>query len=105
MGLATKAAALLGLMFPFFGLPIGMVFLMLDDARKTQIGWITIGWSIAGSIMNAIGLLALLGPALAALKGLVPGGAHGGLPSLPSMGGDSDLNILTPIISAFLHHQ
>lgn len=103
-GLATKSAALLGLMFPFIGLPVGMVFLMLDDARKTQIGWITIGWSIAGSILNTIILAALLGPTLAALKSFIPHAAPGGLPTLPSMGGDgSGLNLLTPVIFAFGH--
>lgn len=101
--LALKAAAALGLMFPFIGLPVGIVFLMLDDARKSQIGWITIGWSIAGSVINAIFLLATLGPVLAFLKAFIPHPSHGGLPGLPgglsSPGGDlGGLNFIVPYL-------
>ena len=101
--LAPKAAAALGLMFPYVGLPVGMVFLMLDDARKTQIGWIMIGWSVAGSIANGLLLLATLGPTVSMLKGFIPNSGHGGIPSLPSPSGDpSDVNLILPYLGQTL---
>ena len=89
--LAPKAGAALGLLFPWIGLPVGMVFLMLDDPRKTQLGWLLIGWSVLGTVLNTLALGALVGPLLALLKGIPhPGGAApGGLPSLPTDGADS----------------
>ena len=96
--LAPKAAAALGLTFPYVGLPVGIVFLMLDDPRKTHLGWITIGWSVLGSVLNAVALAAMVGPLLAALKALAPHGAGGtapGVPGVPDMGGDG-LRSLVP---------
>ena len=87
--LANKAAAALGLLFPYVGIPVGIVFLMLDDPRKTQLGWIVIGWSLVGSVLNAIALFATLAPIWAILKGLPHGGGSpSGLPGVPNMGGD-----------------
>ncbi len=87
--LAPKAAAALGLLFPYIGLPVGMVFLMLDDPRKTQIGWMTIGWSVLGTVLNTIAFSVLSAMIAPFLKGLLPsGGSPGGLPSVPSVGGD-----------------
>ena len=81
--LAGKTAALLGLMFPYVGLPVGMVFLMLDDPRKVQLGWQNIGWSLVGSVINIFALFLTLMPLLAGLKLLLPQ-AHpgGGVPDL-----------------------
>ncbi len=87
--LAPKAAAALGLMFPYIGLPVGIVFLMLDDPRKTQIGWMTIGWSVLGTVLNSIAFSILLGLLAPLLKGLPhPGGSPGGLPGVPDVGGE-----------------
>lgn len=105
-GLAPKAAAVLGLTFPLIGLPVGMVFLMLDDERKARLGWITIGWSILGTVLNIILTIATLGPTLAVLKAMLPPGAHGGgLPGLPpTPGGDADpVNMLIPCLPWLLH--
>lgn len=96
--LAPKAAAALGLMFPWAGLPIGIAFLMLDDARKAKLGWIAIGWSIGGTILNVLLFVIPLLGLLPYLKDFVPhnggipggggqpGGAGGGI-SIPSFGG------------------
>ena len=103
--LAPKAAAALGLMFPYVGLPVGIVFLMLDDPRKTQLGWVTIGWSVLGSVLNAVAIAATLGPLLAALKALSPHGAGGAaptIPGIPDMGGDG-LRSLLPWLLAGLY--
>ncbi len=84
--LAPKAAAALGMMFPYIGLPVGIVFLMLDDPRKTQLGWLLIGWSIAGTVLNSLALAAILGPILALLRGFAPhpGGGAPAMPDLPT---------------------
>ncbi len=89
--LAPKAAAALGMLFPFVGLPAGMIFLMLDDPRKTQLGWLLIGWSAAGTVINVISLAATLGPVWALLRGLLPhpgGGAAPAMPGLPADGSE-----------------
>ena len=102
--LAPKAAAALGLMFPFIGLPVGMVFLMLDDPRKTQIGWMMIGWSVLGTVLNSIAFSVLLGLLAPLLKGIPhPGGSPGGLPGVPDMGGDG-ANLMLPfrLLACFL---
>ena len=109
--LAPKAAAALGLMFPYIGLPVGIVFLMLDDPRKTQIGWMTIGWSVLGTVLNSIAFSVLLGLLAPLLKGLAPhaGGSPSGLPAMPDMGGDGAglllpcLLLVRPIASCFFH--
>lgn len=66
------AAAALGLLFPLVAVPVGIVFLMLDDSRKSAIGRWNIAWGIAGTILHTVatGLLvqALLMPTL--LKGM-----------------------------------
>ncbi len=89
--LAPKVAATLGMLFPFVGLPAGMIFLMLDDPRKTRLGWLLIGWSLAGTVISIISLAATLGPIWAVLHGLLPhpgGGAAPAIPGLPTDGGE-----------------
>ena len=86
--LAPKAAAALGMLFPYVGLPAGMIFLMLDDPRKTQLGWLLIGWSLAGTLINVVSLAVTLGPLWALLRGMMPhpGGGGPAIPGLPSDG-------------------
>ena len=52
--LAPKAAAAMGMLFPWIGLPAGIIFLMLDDPRKTHLGWLLIGWSLAGTVISVV---------------------------------------------------
>ena len=89
--LAPKVAAAMGMLFPYVGLPAGMIFLMLDDPRKTQLGWLLIGWSLAGTVISVISLAATLGPLWALLRGMMPhpgGAGPTGVPGLPNFGGD-----------------
>ena len=88
--LAPKAAAAMGLLFPYIGIPVGIVFLMLDDPRKTQLGWMMIGWSVAGTVLNTVAFSVLTAILAPFLKDLLPhaGGAPGGLPGTPNLGGD-----------------
>ena len=98
--LAPKAAAALGMLFPYVGLPAGMIFLMLDDPRKTQLGWMLIGWSLAGTAINVISLVATLGPVWALLRGMLPhsGGAAPTIPGLPT---DSGTGLILLFLSCF----
>lgn len=100
--LAPKAAAALGLMFPYVGLPVGMVFLMLDDPRKEKLGWMTIGWSVVGTILNGIALLITLLPLWNLLKGAHPGGAPPGIPGMPSLNGDGAGLLLPSLLGLIL---
>ena len=70
--LAPKAAAAMGMLFPLIGLPAGIIFLMLDDPRKTHLGWLLIGWSLAGTALSVVPLLLTLGPLWALLRGMMP---------------------------------
>ncbi len=93
-GLAPKAAAALGLMLPWAGLPIGIAFLMLDDPRKVRLGWIAIGWSVAGTVLNLLLSLPLLLGLWSLVKShAVGGGGIPGLPGVPGNGG-GDMNSL-----------
>ena len=98
--LAMRAAAALGLMLPFVGIPVGIVFLMLDDSRKAQIGWVTLGWSIAGTILNTI-LLIL--PLWGLFKALLPHGSPGpsGIPSIPGLPGANGTELILPLVRSF----
>jgi len=98
--LAPKAAAALGMMFPYVGLPAGMIFLMLDDPRKTQLGWLLIGWSVAGTVINVVSLAVTLGPIWAVLRGMLPHpGAPPAIPGLPTDGGEG---LFLPLMSLLL---
>ena len=82
------------MLFPYVGLPAGMIFLMLDDPRKTQLGWLLIGWSIAGTVISVVSLAVTLGPIWAVLRGLLPppgGSAPSSIPGLPTDGGEGIL--------------
>jgi len=94
--LAPKAAAALGMLFPLVGLPAGIIFLMLDDPRKTQLGWTLIVWSIVGTVLSVVPLLLTLGPILALLRGFLPhpGSPPPAIPGLPTDGGESFLLLL-----------
>ncbi len=58
-GLAIGAAVVLGLFFPLLAVPVGIVFLMLDDRKKTKIGWHNILWGTVGTVLHVVGTMAL----------------------------------------------
>ena len=82
----------MGMLFPLIGLPAGMIFLMLDDPRKTHLGWLMIGWSLAGTVLSVVPLVLTLGPLLTLLHGLAPhpGSPAPSIPGLPTDGGAGD---------------
>jgi hypothetical protein len=73
---SERAALWLGLLFPYFGLPVGLVFMMLDDDRKQHLGRICILWSclalvlhIAFMVVASIGMRELLYAMLQGVRG------------------------------------
>ena len=102
--LAPKAAAAMGMLFPFIGLPAGMIFLMLDDPRKTHLGWLLIGWSLAGTALSVVPLLLTLGPLLGLLHGLAPhpGSPAPSIPGLPTDGGLGGDGLFLPMLHLLL---
>jgi len=71
---ADKAAIWLGLLFPIVGYPVGIVFMMLDDPRKTQLGRLTILWSTIGLVATFVASLLFIGPLVAMGEKLIPSG-------------------------------
>ena len=90
------------MLFPFVALPAGMIFLMLDDPRKAQLGWLMIGWSIGGSVISTLLLGATLGPLWAVLKTLMPHPGGGAAPSIPGLPSDGGLGLLLHLTCSWI---
>jgi hypothetical protein len=59
---SNRAAFWLGMLFPYFGLPIGLAFMMCDDRRRQEVGRLCILWSILSSVLHLlVGFVSLLG--------------------------------------------
>ncbi|MCC6730546.1 MAG: hypothetical protein IT208_14520 [Chthonomonadales bacterium] len=89
-GAANRAAVWLGLLFPYFGLPIGLAFVMCDDRRRQEVGRVCILWSL---VSTAVHLLLLAATVLgmrellaAVLQGVRGGTGQPALPGLPGAG-------------------
>ena len=70
--LANAAAFSLALLFPFVAVPAGLIFLMLDDRRKAQIGKLTLVWGVLFSLLHVLFTGWLLREAVAQVRGLLP---------------------------------
>ncbi len=53
-GVARRAAILLALTFPFFGLPIGWAFMMIEDQRRQAIGRLCVTWSLIALVFHLL---------------------------------------------------
>lgn len=51
---ARRAAVLLALTLPFFGLPIGWAFMMIEDQRKQAIGRLCVNWSLIALVVHLL---------------------------------------------------
>jgi hypothetical protein len=51
---ANRAAFWLGLLMPYFGLPIGLAFMMCDDRRRQEVGRICIFWSLVSGVIHLL---------------------------------------------------
>ncbi len=53
-GKANRAAFWLGMTMPYFGLPIGLAFMMCDDRRRQEVGRLCIIWSTLSGIVHLL---------------------------------------------------
>lgn len=68
-GVARRAAIALALTLPFIGLPVGWVFMMIEDERKQAIGRVCAVWSCISLVLQLMLMFAAaqsLGPVLQA---------------------------------------
>lgn len=83
-----RAAVALGLLMPYFGLPIGLAFMMCVDADRQRIGRLCVVVSLISTLLHgllgAAALLAMREYVAALLTGLRGGGARS-----PDLGGMS----------------
>lgn len=70
---ATGAAVSLAFLMPFIAVPVGLVFLMLDDRRKVQLGRLTLFWGTVFSVLHLLVTVWLFNEAVAQVRGLLPG--------------------------------
>ncbi|GDX41269.1 hypothetical protein LBMAG21_15610 [Armatimonadota bacterium] len=90
---AKRAAILLALTVPYFGLPIGWAFMMVEDYRKQAIGRFCVWWSCIGLLIHLVfGFIALQAGTAIMMKVLLPmlSQTQGGKNiEMPSEGGNS----------------
>ena len=94
-GVARRAAIALALTIPFIGLPVGWIFMMIEDPKRQAIGRVCAVWSMIGLVLHLflmfLGAQAMGGMLLRLLPIIeksMPGG--GGMPSGGSLPGGSD---------------
>lgn len=59
--IAVRAAVALGLLMPYFGLPVGLAFLMCEDADRQRVGRLCVVVSLISMLLHAlVGAAALL---------------------------------------------
>lgn len=92
-GVAKRAAFALGITIPWIGLPVGWIFMMIEDRRKQTIGRICALWSMIGLVLHLLLFYFMVQQSVPfMLRLLVPvvdatarsRGAGGGEPSLPN---------------------
>jgi len=87
-GVAKRAALALGLTIPFVGLPVGWVFMMIEDRNKQAIGRWCAMWSMIGLVLHLFVtwfmiqqsvplMIQLLGAATKGMSRQNPGGIEG----------------------------
>lgn len=87
---ANRAAFWLGILFPYFGYPIGLAFMMCDDKRRQEVGRICILWSTVSGVVHLLLMFVsvlgmrqwfeiILGAAIKGAKGSAGSGGFGGL--------------------------
>lgn len=69
---ARRAAIALALVFPWFGLPIGWAFMMIEDRRKQAIGRFCAVWSAVALFFHILLMYALMASAISLFKQVLP---------------------------------
>jgi hypothetical protein len=83
---SNRAAFWLGMLFPYFGLPIGLAFIMCDDRRRQEVGRLCVMWSLLSTVLHllvlfitALGMREMLGALLGGVRSGINRGGGGGL--------------------------
>ena len=87
-GIAIWSAVALALLFPVFAVPVGIVFLMLDDRRRAEVGRVAILWGVVGTVFHTVVTGILVKQTVAQfmpLLGAATGGKLGGAPAEPHL--------------------
>lgn len=71
--IANWTAIISSLLMPYIMLPVGVVFLMLDDKRKLEVGRITLIASVVGTILHTIAFAAFSAAVYQQLLPFLPG--------------------------------
>lgn len=87
--IAVWSAIALAVLFPYVAVPAGIVFLMLDDRRKAEIGRIALLWGIAATILHTLFSFLLLRQTMTQAMVLMQAFGRG-LPSASGSGPASD---------------
>jgi hypothetical protein len=88
---ARRAAFWLAVVFPWFGLPIGWTFMMMDDYRRQAIGRLCATWSLIALIFHLLFLFASTQLLIARILPYLAQQAQGlGRGASGGMGGDFD---------------
>jgi hypothetical protein len=76
-GTAQRAAIWLALTIPWVGLPVGWVFMMIEDSRKQAIGRTCVFWSCIALVFHLLLMFALTETTMSLLARVLPaiGGA------------------------------
>lgn len=87
---ANTAAIWLGLLFPYVGLPVGLIFLMLPERHRQDVGRTCVIWSAVSMVVSTLFLMLSWMGIQAAVVGLLrsaPGASHGLPTGLPGPDG------------------
>lgn len=71
-GVARRAAIALALTLPWIGLPVGWIFMMIEDSRKQAIGRICAVWSLFALIFHLLFMFVLTQMAVSYVQELLP---------------------------------
>jgi hypothetical protein len=52
--MAKRSAFWLGLLFPWFGIPIALAFMMCEDRRKQEVGKLCLTWSLIATFLHVL---------------------------------------------------
>jgi hypothetical protein len=86
-GVARRAAIWLALTLPFLGLPIGWVFMMIEDERKQAIGKVCVLWSVIALVFHMLFMMVAVEMMSSTLVNLLAMRMMPNARSAPSLGG------------------
>ena len=83
-GVAIWSAVALALLFPVVAVPVGIVFLMLDDRRRAEVGRVAILWGVVGTVFHTLVTGILVKQTVAQFMPLIGAATGGRLGSAPA---------------------